>query len=152
MKSTRELGKTKSGPNRSAWNGKGVPPQTAPAAHPIIPARPATLASDQAAREMFPIIGDSVQVDADMVPRMQRTDRHQFAFDHGIHGQFGTVAGTKIEGGVYLLLIESATSSVWIPADIVRHAAPPPQADAMPDSRKSPEKMRKVKDGSYNLT
>jgi hypothetical protein len=153
MKSTAERGKTRTGPHRSAWNGKGgISPQTAPATKPIIPARPATLESDQAVRAMYPVIGDSVQVDADIVPRGQRRDRHQFAIDHGIHGKFGTVNGTRVDGGVYELLIEAPTFSVWIPADIVRHAEPPPQPDVMPASRISPERMKKRKDGSYNQT
>lgn len=101
----------------------------------------------------YPQIGDSVQIDVDTIPRMQRQDIHQRLIDAGLHGKHGVVQGTEVRGGIYMLRVETGTASAWVDARCVRRESPPPQPQMMQDeSRQSPEKMRKPGPGAYNLT
>jgi hypothetical protein len=149
------MAKTSTGHHRTEWTGKpGIQPkQSGPNPAIIIPPQRPPSASAQKLATLYPGIGDWVMVNAERVPRDKRTDKHQFLFDHGVHGTYGRVVGAEVQGGIYMLKFESAKDSVWVPADSVDHADQvPPQAQQMQEPRKSPERMRKQRDGSYNLT
>jgi hypothetical protein len=151
---TENLGKTPKAPEVQLETGRqGAEPKTGAVINHLPPPIKGTEASDLMARQLYPGIGDSVQIDVDKIPYMQRKDHHQFLLDHGLHAAHGVVVGSEVRGGVYGLLIETGYSRVWADALATRIAAPAKQPQAMQDeSRKSPELMRKPGPGGYNLT
>lgn len=119
------------------------------------PTRTGTRASDQAVglQRAYPNLGDYVMVNVERVLSGDRKHRHQFLTDHGVHGKYGRVVGSKIEGGDYFLEIEHATGRVFVAAECVDPAdQAPQQAQQQHEPRLSPERMRKSRRGAYNMT
>lgn len=109
--------------------------------------------SDSAVERIYPGIGDTVQIDVDRVERMKRKDHHQWLIDRGLHGALGRVVGAEVNGGVYMLVVDTGSNRVAVDAAVLAPHALPEQPQAMQDdSRISPERMKKKSDGSYNLT
>lgn len=111
-----------------------------------------TAENDAAVAQMYPQLGDEVEVNVELVPYEDRTLDHQRIIQHSVHGRRGTVIGQEIVGGKLFLRIENSAANVLVPADAVAHATPLPQEQAMQEPRQSPERMRKPNNGSYNLT
>lgn len=155
--STAELAKTPVAPHLQHLSSSASPPKPAPVAVPDlmkpVPRTTGTLASDLGVGLLYPTLGDSVQIDVDRVSRMEQREHHLYLKAHGLHATLGQVQGTKVEAGMYQLLVETGTNRVWVDARCVVEHAPAPQQPMMQDeSRKSPEVMRKHSNGSYNMT
>lgn len=108
--------------------------------------------SDAAIAAITPQLGDSVQVDVDLVPYDLQKEHHHRLRMHSVNGRYGTVIGTEIVGGTLFLRIETSTANVLVPADAIRLANPPEQQNVQHEPRVSPEKMRKPSTGAWKMT
>lgn len=155
---TADLGKTPVAPHLGRVSAARMAPlplvhPPSPEPHRVVPPLTGTTESDAAIRSLLPQLGDSVRVDVDKVPYMQRGPVHHQMVNRGLHGSVGVIVGARIEGGMYQFQIETGAVRDWVDAKCVTPDSLPEQPPMMQDkSRKSPEKMRKPSNGAYNLT